>query len=60
MTETLAYGYSSESTHQELSREYQHDRVLMVFKDLCILVFGLKVASALEGLTDMMKGTGFS
>ena len=27
MTETLANGYSSESTHQELSNEYQHDRV---------------------------------
>ena len=27
MTETLANGYSSESTPQELSNEYQHDRV---------------------------------
>ena len=29
MTETLAYGYSSESTHDqwELSTEYQHDRI---------------------------------
>ena len=27
MTETLAHGYSSESTEQELSDEYQHDRV---------------------------------
>ena len=27
MTETLAHGYSSESTQQELSNEYQHDRV---------------------------------
>ena len=27
MTETLAYGYSSESTQQELSNEYKHDRV---------------------------------
>ena len=27
MTETLAYGYPSESTRQELSNEYQHDRV---------------------------------
>ena len=25
MTETLAYGYSCESTQQELSNEYQHD-----------------------------------
>ena len=28
MTETLANGYSSESTRQELSNEYQFDRVL--------------------------------
>ena len=34
MTETLAYGYSSESTQVELSNEYQHDMVKMVFKSL--------------------------
>ena len=28
MTETLAHGYSSESTPRELFNEYQHDRVL--------------------------------
>ena len=50
ITETLAYGYSSESTQRELSNEYQHDRVLMVFKNLCIIVIWTKVASALEGL----------
>ena len=27
MTETMAYGYSSESAQQGLSNEYQHDRV---------------------------------
>ena len=27
MTENLAHGYSSESAQQELSNEYQHDRV---------------------------------
>ena len=27
MTETLAHGYSSESTQSELSNEYKHDRV---------------------------------
>ena len=27
MAETLAYGYSSESTQWELSNEYQHGRV---------------------------------
>ena len=50
MTETLANGYSSESTQRELSDEYQHDRVVMIFKNLCILVLWTKVASALEGL----------
>ena len=38
LTETLAYGSSSESIPQELSNEYQHDRVYMVFKNICILV----------------------
>ena len=38
MIETMAHGNSSESTQQELSNKYQHDRVEMVFKDLCILV----------------------
>ena len=32
ITETLAYGYSSESTRRELSNEYQHDRVKIVSK----------------------------
>ena len=50
MAETLASGYSSESALRELSNEYQHDRVLVVFKDLCILVLWTKIASALEGL----------
>ena len=48
--ETLAYGYSSESTQRELSNEYQHDRVSMFFKDFCIPVLWTKVASALKGL----------
>ena len=52
MTETLAHGYSSESTQQELSNEYQHDRVKMVFKNLWVLVLWAKVASALEALKD--------
>ena len=50
MTKTLANGYSSESTHRELSNEYQHDRVSMVFKDFSVLVLWTIVASALEGL----------
>ena len=49
MTETLANGYSYESTPQELSNEYQHNMVSMVFKNICILVLWMKV-SALEGL----------
>ena len=50
MTETLANGYSSESTQRELSNEYQHDRVSMFFKDFSVLVLWTNVASALEGL----------
>ena len=51
MTETLANGYSSESTHRELSNEYQHDWVSMVFRNLWVLMLWMKVALALEGLT---------
>ena len=51
ITETLANGYSSESTRRELSNEYQDDRVSMVFQESCILVLWTKVVSALEGLT---------
>ena len=43
-------GFSYESTQWELSNEYQHDRVKMVFKNLCVLVLWTKVALALEGL----------
>ena len=46
-----ANGYSSESSQGELSNEYQHDRVWMIFKNLCILVLWMKIASALERLT---------
>ena len=38
------------SSQRRLSNEYQHDRALMVFKDLSIPVLRMKVASALEGL----------
>ena len=55
MTETLAHRYSSEGTQRELSNEYQHDRVTMVFKNLCVLVLWMKVALALEGLKNMKK-----
>ena len=43
MTETLANGYSFKSTHRELSNEYQHDRVLVLWT---------KVASAFEGSSE--------
>ena len=43
--------YSSESTQWELSNRYQHDRVKMFFKSICVLLLWTKVASALEGLT---------
>ena len=55
MTETLAHGYSSDSTQQQLSNEYQHDRVQMVFKNICVIVLWMKVASALEGLRNMYR-----
>ena len=50
-TETLEHGHSSESTQRELSNEYQHDRVVMVFKDICGLVLWTEVASALGGFS---------
>ena len=50
ITETLAYGYSFEGTRQELSNEYQHDRVKMVFENLCVIGLWMIVASELEGL----------
>ena len=59
ITETLANGYSSESTRRELSNEYQHDRVLMIFTNICIFVLWKKVASALEGLTGNRRHLSF-
>ena len=37
-----------------LFNEYQQDRLYMVFKILCILIFWVKVALALEGLRDSL------
>ena len=56
MNETLANGYSFESTQRELSNEYQQDRVSMVFKNLCVVELSMKVASALDGLSRGYKG----
>ena len=53
MTETLAHGNSSESSQQELANGYQHDRVWMILKNLCIRVLFTKVASALVGLSHL-------
>ena len=50
MTETLAYGYSSESTQRDLSNEYQQLTEFRWFSRNCIHVLWTKVASALEGL----------
>ena len=55
MAETLVYGYSSESTQGEISNEYQHGRVWIVNKNLCILVLWMKEALALEELKSFMK-----
>ena len=60
MTETLANGYSFESTQQEPSNEYQHDMVSMVFKDFRVPVLWTNVASALEGLTLMLLMANFA
>ena len=45
----MACGYSSDSTLQELSFEYQHNRVKMVFKTFCIFLPWTKIASARKG-----------
>ena len=51
MTETPAHGYSSLRVLSESkSNEYQHDRVTMILKSLCLLELRMKVASVLEGL----------
>ena len=54
MTETLAHGYSSDSTQRVLSNECRHDRVKMIFKNLCILVLWIK--SSLSIGRDKMAG----
>ena len=51
MTETLALGYSYESTQRELSNEYQHDRVMMIFITFFLFVHLTKVTPASEGLS---------
>ena len=38
MTETQAHGYSFDSTKQELSDEYQPNRIKMIFINRCLCV----------------------
>ena len=49
MTKTMAHGYSSESTQGELSKEYQYNRVYMIFENVCVLELWTNVAPAFEG-----------
>ena len=52
VTGNTAYGSSSESGQRELSNEHRYVRVKRVFKNICVVVLWMKVASAsLEGLT---------
>ena len=46
----MAHRYLSESTQLELSNEYQHDKVKVVFRDLCVILLWMKVTLALKGL----------
>ena len=55
MTETLAHGYSSESSQRELSNEYQREQVSMVFEDICVLVIWTKVTTVLIGSVKYAK-----
>ena len=55
MIETLANGYSSDSAQQELSHEYQHDRVKMILIIFCFFVHWTKVTSASEGLITLLN-----
>ena len=54
MAETLANGYSSDSTQREISNRYQHDRFWMVVENIGVLVLWTKVALVLERLRDVM------
>ena len=53
MTENLAHRYSSESTQQEHSYEYQHGRAKMFLKNLCVILLLTKVALVTEGLKEV-------
>ena len=55
MAETQAYGCSSESAQQEVSNEYQYDRVKMVRTKVALALEGLKGIRC--GLVVMMPGS---
>ena len=50
MTETLANWYSSDRAQQELSNDYQQDRVWINFEHFSSFISCVKVAAALKGL----------
>ena len=50
MSETLSHRYASDRTQWELTNEYQHGRDWIVFKNICVVLLWVKVASALDGL----------
>ena len=54
MTETVANGYSYDSSQRELSNEYQDDRVKKIFMIFCFFVHRTKVNSASEGLSSLI------
>ena len=55
MIESLTHGYLSKSAQRELSNEYQHNRLWMVYKNLYVIVLWTKVASALIWLTNQLS-----
>ena len=55
MTETLANWYSSDRAQQELSNEYQQDRVWIDFKHLSDFISCVKIAAELKGLKEPNK-----
>ena len=50
MIEILSHGYSSESTQWELSNEYKHDSVWMIFKISASMCFGRMQPQHWKGL----------
>ena len=55
ITETLGDRYSSDSTEEELSNEYQHGRVCMAFRQFSVLLSCIKEAAAFKGLNLILQ-----